>query len=122
MPLSREAQQVSQDLAEAVDVYRERKISPVSSPNVLDPVALTIQIARLIGEERRGSKAGSRVNIGTDPVSIARRTPKIPFAPTTEPEAEVSPRRSHQKRAVKLPVAPRAKAEPKARSRSSRRR
>ena len=117
MSLSREAQQVSQDISEAGEVYRDRKISGCQ-----DPVAITIQIARLIGEERRGSKAGSRVNTGTDPVSIARRTPKIPFAPTAESEVEAPPRRSHQKRAVKLPVAPRAKAEPKARSRSSRRR
>jgi hypothetical protein len=125
MPLSREAQQVSKDISEAADVFRENKIN-----GALDPVALTIEIARLIGEERRGekSKAGSapltstRLSTGTDPVSVARRSPRVPFAPTAEhPLVESVPaKRSHRKKDVKTPVAP--KAEPKARKRSSRRR
>ena len=117
MPLSREAQQVSRDISEAGEIYRERQIS-----GPLDPVAITIEIARLIGEERRGSKVGSasRINIGEDPVSVARRSPKIPFAPP--PSAEVKPKRSHKKKEVRAPVAPRAEAAPKKRSRSSRRR
>ena len=106
MPLSREAQQVSNDISEAGEVYRERKIS-----GCLDPVAITIEIARLIGEERRGGRAGSpRINIGTDPVSTARKNPRIPFAPTSEVEASTKPRRSHKKKAVKTPVAPRTEA------------
>jgi hypothetical protein len=125
MPLSREAQQVSNDISEAGEVFRERKIN-----GALDPVALTIEIARLIGEERRGrvSTAGSvpldrvgstRLKTGTDPVSVARNHPRVPFAPTAEPSGEVSPKRSHKKKDVKIPVAP--KSEPKARKRPSRR-
>ena len=123
MPLSREAHQVSQDIKEAADIYRERKISTVVDvPGALDPVALTIQIARLIGEERRGSKPGaSRINVGTDPVSVARRSPRVPFAPTPEPSTETKSKRSHKKKEVRTPVAPKAtEAEPKARKRSSR--
>ena len=123
MPLSREAQQVSKDISEALEIYSERQIK-----GALDPIAVTIQIARLIGEERRGerSKAGSvpltstRLNTGTDPVSVARRSPKIPFAPP--PSAEVKSKRVHKKKEVRSPVAPRAEAASKKRSRSSRRR
>lgn len=118
MPLSREAQQVSSDISEAGEVFRERKIS-----GALDPVAVTIEIARLIGEERRGrvSTTGSRpLTTGTDPVSVARTHPRVPFAPTAEPLAETEPKRSHRKKEVKVPVAPRS--EPKARKRPSRRR
>jgi len=130
MPLSREAQQVSNDISEAVDIYRERKISTsLNVPGVLDPVALTLQIARLIGEERRGGvkpvlvpidRGGpTRLHTGTDPVSVARNHPRVPFAPTAEPSVEISPKRSHKKKDVKIPVAP--KSEPKARKRPSRR-
>jgi hypothetical protein len=115
MPLSREAQQVSKDISEAAEVFRENKIS-----GSLDPVALTIEIARLIGEERREGKAGPRPNTGTDPVSVARRSPRVPFAPTAESKPEEAPKRSHKKKDVKIPVAP--KAEPKTRKRPSRKR
>jgi hypothetical protein len=124
MPLSREAQQVSNDISEAGEVFRERKIN-----GALDPVALTIEIARLIGEERRGGpkpalvpidRGGpTRLKTGTDPVSVARNHPRVPFAPTAEPSVEASPKRSHKKKDVKIPVAP--KSEPKARKRPSRR-
>lgn len=109
MPLSREAQQISSDISEAWDIFRERKIN-----GALDPVAITIQIAKLIGEERRGGKAGFRPNIGTDPVSVARRSPRVPFAPTAEVRTvEVPVKR--RKKEVKTP-------EPKGKKRPSRRR
>ncbi len=117
MQLSAEAKQVSQDILEAMEVYKERALS-VNAPEFLGTI---LQVAGLIGEERRGNKSGSpRVNTGMDPVSVARRSPKVPFVPTSSVEA--APRRSSRK--VQTPVAPKAKAaaaEPKARKRSSRR-
>jgi hypothetical protein len=115
MPLSREASQVAQDIQEAADIYRQRGIS-----GALDPIGLTIQIAALIGEERRGSKQVSSKYNGLDPVSEARKHPKVPFAPARE-VAAIAPKRSHRKKEVRTPVAPKVAPPAKKPSRSRRR-
>jgi hypothetical protein len=115
MPLSREAQQVATDIQEAADIYRQRGIS--GAP---DPIGLTIQIAALIGEERRGSKTSSSRLSGIESVSEARKHPKVPFAPSRE-AAPPAPKRSHRKKEVRTPVAPRVASPAKKPSRSRKR-
>jgi hypothetical protein len=104
---SREANQVSQDITEATEIFKERKIS-----GTLDPVAVVIGIAALIGEERRGYRKSSATKLasGIDPVTVARNNPRTPFVTSATPAAApvAPPKRSHSKKVVNTPVAAKA--------------
>lgn len=119
LPLSPEAALIRHDLVESSSILSE--VVPPGWGAGADLVRGVIELAKLIGEERRGDRdrAPSKPKIispggRTDPITEARKHPKKPFVPPT-PVSAPKPPRKHVK---KTPTeATKALPEPKPRKR-----